>query len=122
MQRTSSKVTVIHPALPVGILPTGPISSSIAAGCVVNNTEVELLDPGGRVIASPGATSTYVGPVASILGFPVVGMLSATIVSPPAGIPDLSAPVAWVFTPGTFGISWRLRYYIEQPIGVSCTP
>jgi Zn-dependent metalloprotease len=101
----------------------GNSSSSIAAGCVVNETLVELLDAAGSVVAGPSARATDTVVLFHAFGLPVRSTRSATIVALPGPRPpDLSALVDSTFGIGTFA-TFRLHYRMEQPVsGPTCNP
>jgi hypothetical protein len=130
VERTSADTAA--PAIPViggtGTVATGNAASNMALACLLRITEVELRD-GGNTIAGPGPTATH-NTVILVFGVPVTLTRTATVTTPPPGLVgaanpgawNLSAPVTWTLSPGLLGMSWRLRYRIDQPAGVNCTP
>jgi Thermolysin metallopeptidase, alpha-helical domain/Fungalysin/Thermolysin Propeptide Motif len=96
--------------------------SAMAGGCVVRRTEVELLDGAGGVVAGPSNGVTDSVFLFNLFGLPITTARTATIIATPGPRPpNLSATVIWGFGIGT-DVRYRLRYYIDQPLGVSCNP
>lgn len=110
----------------IGILPGGATetignaSSTMFPTCAIRKAEVEIVDDNNNVLAGPGNSCTYSWTV-HVLGWPVNFNRRVTLNAQPPGTPNISAPVTWNTDVGQ-RIRFRLRYYIDQPVGTTCTP
>lgn len=123
VQRTTAPVDHGWMPWPLGAIDvTGPTASTMNPACVLRATEVELLDDANNVIGGPGPTASNTVTLGFFFGIPITSTRTATVLTTPAGPPNLSAAVGW--SQGAFvGTRFRLRYLIDQPAtGVVCTP
>jgi len=99
----------------------GPAASTMAAGCVVTQTQVELVDGNNSVIAGPGGEVKQRVELGDIMGVKQYAERGARIRTPPPGAPNLRTEVHWWFETGT-DVRYRVRYFITQPVGTDCQP
>jgi hypothetical protein len=102
----------------------GTGASTMAAGCLLTDTRVELVggdsdDHGYAGPANEAKDSVWISTSPFGSGFNVER--GARIVTPPSGPPNLSAAMHWWYD-ATTDVRYRLRYYISQPSGTSCEP
>jgi Zn-dependent metalloprotease len=122
VQRVSS--TTVHWAFIVGGKgdeTAGNPASTMNPACAVTGTEVELVDSSGNVIAGPANAVSDTVVIGYIFGFPLYASRGARITGPaPGAPPNLSTGVHWWHESGV-AVRYRLRYYISQPNGITCT-
>lgn len=99
----------------------GNLNSAMNLSCRLRKTEVELVTGSGSVIAGPSNSASDRVLLGYVLGAPVYATRTATLTVAPAGPPDLSGTIAWKSDAGT-NVRFRLRYFIDQPTGIACTP
>jgi hypothetical protein len=125
--------TTLLPIGASGTTHTGITASDMNGTCVLNQTQVALVDMDDNIIAGPGPSVNEPVTFGALFGTPVTLFRRATLVAPPPGLIhdgadgstplwNLATDVDWSFDPGLFDIRWRLDYYISQPSGVICTP
>lgn len=122
VQRTSATLT--RSVIPNGWGGTntiGPVASTMNPACVLNNTQVEIVNGDGFILGGPGATAQHAITV-WVFFVPVTVTRDVTLVAQPPGIPNLSAPVAWGYGVAFLDIRFRLRYFLGAPAGVACVP
>jgi Zn-dependent metalloprotease len=108
---------------------TGNAASAMNAACrLVPQTKVEIIDDAGNPISDAQTAPTW-SQVVWIAFVPVTLTRTATVTASAVGATpggagnfDLSAPVAWTYSPGVPDVRWRLVYTIDKPAGVTCTP
>lgn len=114
-----------------GTTATGNPTSAINALCVLNGTEIEILDNNDLVIDRHPTAAVYTEEFFSFMGLPVNHSMRATIVTPgvpgtvtagPPASTNLAANVSWSVDPGFAHVRWRLVYLIGQPAGIACAP
>ena len=94
--------------------------SAMNPACTLTRTELELVDSAGTVIAGPANAVSNSVIIGYVFGFPIRSGRGANLTMVPLGVPNLSAAVHWWFESGV-AVRYRLRYYINQPNGISCT-
>lgn len=99
----------------------GPAASAMAPGCVLTATQVELVDDDDRVIQGPGSEVKEKVTIGSAFGQPLYAERGARVTTAPTAPPNLATQVHWWFEGGT-SVRYRVRYFINQPAGVTCTP
>ena len=105
-----------------GVDVIGNPSRALPTGCVLRNTQVEITNDNGiGVLTAPGPSVDHDLAVDCFF-FVAHFHRRATINSQPPGGTDFSAPVTWSFDAGQ-QVRFRLRYYLDKPVGVAdCQP
>lgn len=104
----------------------GPAASSMDARCEITDVQVELLDGDGNRIAGPGREVKHDQEIGRtpITDRPILRERGASIIpgqTLPTRPPNLSVRVHWWHEDKT-NVRYRLRYFINQPNGVTCIP
>jgi hypothetical protein len=112
-----------------GTTATGDPASGMNGTCVLNGTEIEIVNEAGEVLDRHPTAA--VAPVnISVLGFGFTLNRRATIATPVPGLVtagppaswNLSTNVNWSIDPGLPDVRWRLVYLVGQPAGIACVP
>jgi thermolysin len=99
----------------------GNPASTMSSSCAVTKTEIELVDNSGNVIAGPAATVKDTVILGWFFSVPITASRGANLTTAgPGAPPNMTAGVHW-WHEGGVAVRYRLRYYISQPNGTSCT-
>jgi Zn-dependent metalloprotease len=99
----------------------GNAASTMSPLCTVRDMDLELVDAAGHLIAGPSKNVFDSVTIGRIFNQPIIASRGASIAGPiPTAPPNLSVAVNWWFESGV-AVRYRLRYYIDQPAGISCT-